>query len=460
MVLPHGEVPLVLLRLSYDAKAGILPRCQEMRLFMPGYTCDRFLLPRPLSAVVRLRHEPCLNPVLSLGTALILCSALLVSLGCSGTSTVGNNNQTDSKDTSNDNGIILWDSRSDASDSLFEKDEPGVDSADSKPDSEPDVEPLDTNDTQLPDASDVPDVPDVPDLPDIPDVPDIQVDEIEEVTLPDTSCTPNCFQKECGSDGCQGVCGYCQYGYLCNQGKCVSSVCETQCSLTLEGVDTYKECGSNGCNGYCGFCLSGDYCGIEGLCYSGSCSGSCDGRECGDDGCGHSCGLCAIGEMCNDQYQCVPDPCGDVTYKAKCNSKYELVECLDHELKTTNCKSLPNKMCGWDIMVGKFDCITEAACVPQCQFEDGTAKECGEDGCWDFCGTCPNGWGCATGLCTPAPGAECAWIDSVVGMCEGDIRWFCSAGILYKYDCMAKENKHCGWKPSANGGAGGNACID
>ena len=37
----------------------------------------------------------------------------------------------------------------------------------------------------------------------------------------DPNCTPACFFKDCGSDGCGGVCGVCAAGEGCSSGRCV-----------------------------------------------------------------------------------------------------------------------------------------------------------------------------------------------------------------------------------------------
>jgi len=315
----------------------------------------------------------------------------------------------------------------------------------------PDVE--DQFDFSIPD----PDV-DVGTPPDLPDIKEPDEVEEDEYVGP---CVPSCSKKECGSDGCDGVCGYCAYGYLCDPGgTCTASVCPKQCTISVAGKLKYKECGPDACNGYCGFCLAeATECGPDGFCHAGDCKGSCTSKECGDDGCGHSCGNCKLGQMCSDKGKCVPHPCGTVTYKGQCKDKFNLVICQDLKLVETNCKTIQDTMCGWDKNAGKYDCIPEQVCEPKCKFENGTVKECGADGCWGSCGICPTGWGCAAGICMPAEGGECAWVDGIVGACVGDERWFCAEGILYQYDCMEKMGQTCGWDFTANLGAGGYDCM-
>lgn len=291
------------------------------------------------------------------------------------------------------------------------------------------------------------------------DVQDLGVEETTDQQEEDTSCQPDCTGKECGSDGCLGVCGYCAYGYICDPtGKCVSSICPKQCSIIVNGQEIPKECGPDGCGGFCGFCDEGESCGDDGLCYDISCQGSCEGKVCGDDGCGHSCGNCEAGKICNEQGQCIPNPCGDVDYKGKCVDKFTQVECQNYQLVYKDCHQAPGTICGWNQFVGKYDCIPETGCEPQCTFDDLTPKECGDDGCWGVCGVCPKGWACSNSKCYPATGGECAWIDSEVGLCIGHVWWFCANNQLNSYNCMEKEGKTCAWSAGANAGKGGYTC--
>ena len=327
-----------------------------------------------------------------------------------------------------------------------------------KPGSPTDVETTDDGTVIVPDVGDADfSIPDVAEDKSAPEVkPEID-------TKPDKDvgpCMKNCSGKECGSDGCDGICGYCAYGYVCADGVCEASVCPKECTTTVDNDVVWKECGPDACGGYCGFCLEdGTSCSPNGMCYGEACDGDCGGKECGDDGCGHSCGNCQFGEICSEEGLCEPHPCGTVDYKGRCDDKYNLAECIELELTVTNCKSIKDHMCGWNQDTGKSECVPETDCDPQCTFNDGSAKECGDDGCWGSCGVCPTGWGCASGICKPAEGGECAWIDGVVGLCVGDVRWFCEQGILYGYDCVQNGFTKCDWDFGANFGAGGYNCI-
>jgi hypothetical protein len=113
-------------------------------------------------------------------------------------------------------------------------------------------------------------------------------------------CMPNCIGKQCGSNGCSGLCGTCNAGYTCNDaGLCVKGA--TGCGAS------YPDCKACVCKAddYC--CSAWDsQCTQEctsvaecvGVC-GGSCSPNCTGKQCGGDGCGGSCGTCSAGYSCS-----------------------------------------------------------------------------------------------------------------------------------------------------------------
>jgi hypothetical protein len=71
-----------------------------------------------------------------------------------------------------------------------------------------------------------------------------------------------------------------------------------------------KQCGPDGCDGFCGACDDGAVCDAAGQCVPSGCD--CAGMACGDDGCGGSCGDCAAGTAC-EANQCVPVATGTCT---------------------------------------------------------------------------------------------------------------------------------------------------
>ena len=191
-------------------------------------------------------------------------------------------------------------------------------------------------------------------------------------------CTPNCVDKECGSDGCGGSCGSCTGGEICNTGT-GQCVCVPACSG--------KECGSDGCSGSCGTCTGGETCNTgTGQCVA-SCTPSCIGKECGADGCGGSCGSCTGGETCDTGTlqcitgctpNCVDKECGDDGCGAVCGSCGTQSSC-----SSGSCS------CG----VGFADCNSQQS--DGCEVNINTnLSNCGSCG-----NACTMGQICSSGVC-------------------------------------------------------------
>ena len=105
----------------------------------------------------------------------------------------------------------------------------------------------------------------------------------EEVAPEDPGpCYPECFAKQCGDDGCGGVCGFCPEAFpFCFEPSGVCSNCLPDCEGLL--------CGPDGCGGSCGSC------GLGAVCESGACvcAPDCPDEACGaPDGCGGVCPAC------------------------------------------------------------------------------------------------------------------------------------------------------------------------
>ena len=146
-------------------------------------------------------------------------------------------------------------------------------------------------------------------------------------------CQPLCEGKECGNDGCDGICAFCPGpqdiciegtcvceplcgGKLCNQDDgcgvlcgcgpgeecCNDGSCDPEppcCTPQCEG----KECGDDGCGGVCGACVEPQHACVDGACV---CQPTCEGTQCGEDGCSGSCGECegslsCMGGLCEPQ---------------------------------------------------------------------------------------------------------------------------------------------------------------
>jgi hypothetical protein len=125
------------------------------------------------------------------------------------------------------------------------------------------------------------------------------------------SCSPNCEGKECGSDGCDGLCGECNpLTQSCNSGICILNTCEDNRLDQEVCEDKFAECGmvSNKCGTqiFCGDCNSEESC-INNICVAPNCLSDPPEETCGESKCGTkinncgeivNCGDCEIGETC------------------------------------------------------------------------------------------------------------------------------------------------------------------
>lgn len=293
------------------------------------------------------------------------------------------------------------------------------------------------------------------------------------------SCTPDCTDRECGTDGCYGSCGSCgdPTKPACNaDGQCVD------CAPACWG----KLCGDDGCGGTCGGCESGDVCVEDDNGWTSCCTPQCDGLQCGYDGCGGSCGSCGEDENCMDDGQCevctcegkvcgddgCGEPCGSCPAGTGCSDG----QCVDAPdgcgvTQTPGCGGCAVEECvceqddvccttGWDSLcsfIARYICGLDCPCMSYCEnmvcgddgcggtcgsCDDGEyctnfgrcaectceGKECGGDGCGVDCGTCPDGETCLTGTCVPAGCAESA--EAGCGGCECE-------------ECVCDRDSHC-----------------
>ncbi len=189
----------------------------------------------------------------------------------------------------------------------------------------------------------------------------------------DDSCQPICNGRECGPDGCGGVCGQCSdFGTQCVNGGCQTISCTPDC----EG----KNCGDDGCGGSCGTCWNGMICqNSSGIC-TNECKPNCDEKQCGDDGCGGTCGSCSNGYVCRNGVCSNPSEC--------------IADCTDKVCGDDGCGS----SCG--TCSNGFLCYSGIcdSCRASC-----ANRECGSDGCGNSCGTCGAQSSCneSNGKCMP-----------------------------------------------------------
>ena len=226
-------------------------------------------------------------------------------------------------------------------------------------------------------------------------------------------CCPQCDGKSCGPDGCGDVCGECGPTQVCNQdGACVY-VCGPagpgSCKDKCEGISGDCYCDAN-------CVVNGDCCADYEVC---CCEPDCTGKECGDDKCGGTCG------DCDDLEPCTNDTCDNGTCAHVWNGTItctDSTDCEDGDLCTIDtcssdscnswCENTP-VTCPDDKPICQDGiCV----CIPNC-----TDRECGDDGCGDSCGDCPDDMTC-TDLgqcieCTPdCSGKECG-DDGCGGTC-------------------------------------------
>jgi hypothetical protein len=277
----------------------------------------------------------------------------------------------------------------------------------------------------------------------------ICVDEAKNQCKAQCGCTPNCWGKQCGSDGCGGSCGKCLPTESCSAaGQCVPF-----CTPNCKG----KQCGSDGCGGSCGKCPEGFKC-DAGACVP-VCTPNCTGKKCGPDGCNGICGLCGPDEVClsgqcqtawdcetllNCLWDCPEndEACYDNCWKnasPEAQEQYIMVwECI-----LDVCGPEPQEPCpGQAILVGQCKDEFNACldCTPTC-----TGKQCGPDGCDGSCGQCPPGYTCSVyGYCNCVPncsGKDCGndGCGGSCGECSGSYQCNLYGKCVCVPSCTGKE---------------------
>ncbi len=264
----------------------------------------------------------------------------------------------------------------------------------------------------------------------------------------DCVCQPQCQGKQCGSDGCGGVCGLCPAGTTCTNGQCAAA-CQDECAPSGFSSclgDGYRVCGLYDDDA----CLDwGEWvaCAFNEDCVNGKCicQPQCAGKQCGDDGCGGTCGKCVPGFSCTAgtctadcQNECAPEG---------------IISCFGNGFRT--CGKFDDDSClDWGLLVscksGETCVNGKCVCQPQC-----AGKQCGDDGCGGTCGNCGAPLSCWDGLClavapglckgTYTPSAPVCPGIGFVGCCDalGRANW-CQNGSLYCIECPTASPK-CGW---------------
>ena len=111
-----------------------------------------------------------------------------------------------------------------------------------------------------------------------------------------SECVPDCTNKECGCDGCGGLCeGACPEFFFCQHaaGTCtiISNEHDPNC---VPDCPPAVQCGSDSCGGSCGTCEPGNTCNSTGQC--SRCTPDCLEKPCGgSNGCGAPCPITCEG---------------------------------------------------------------------------------------------------------------------------------------------------------------------
>ena len=282
--------------------------------------------------------------------------------------------------------------------------------------------------------------------PDLDAQPEAAVDEVDaDVTQPDYvevyQCPPECLDKLCGPDGCGGVCGVCGENESCSTAGicwCKNEVCEDSCcqpghacfqGICCEPQCAGKECGDDGCGGVCGDC------GPQGSCEADSCicQSYCVGKECGDDGCGGSCGWCDTG-FCTEEGTCQWGIGCVYGHQPTCGG-CSCEECV--------CAMMPS-CCNssWDWGCASLCAMTCEGCDAISTCGDGQCQAESKENC----GTCPGDCECPGG--TYCDGQWCrtdyckAGVD-FYGCCQEDVLIRCPDGEQQE-DC-SQSGQICGW---------------
>ncbi len=243
------------------------------------------------------------------------------------------------------------------------------------------------------------------------------------------ACVPTCAGKECGTDGCGGVCGGCPLGMACSaEQKCEPVTCynDFECTgfdmicdpLDLVCVDCVYSWQCGGAGQICkdGSCLGVWPCAGDGDCPpdqgplcvlpQGYCAWCLDDEDCGESG------------WC-DGLQCVlPDPCetGADCPAGVCDpSTGTCVDCLVEadcpgvdDICTFEKTCKPFHLCSYD-----SDCW---AWGMLCDHDNGVCEECVVS--W----SCPQAYWCEDNHCVPdvCTAWETACVGDQVVLCEPD----------------------------------------
>lgn len=226
------------------------------------------------------------------------------------------------------------------------------------------------------------------------------------------NCSPNCSDKECGQDGCGGLCGECGPGLSCSGGgQCISSFCgngvldgneecdsaissgDGSCEVEADCVDDGNTCTMEqyfgtpeDCDATCSVFVAFDCVDNDGCCPAGCLPAS-------DMDCSQNCdnGVIDMGETC--------DPPGTCPVLADCEDF--LADGVTPNLCTTDMLTGSDVTCSAACAnIEIEECIDgDGCCPPRCDINDDNdcINECGN-------GTVEGRETCDNAIQAPAPG--------------------------------------------------------
>ena len=250
------------------------------------------------------------------------------------------------------------------------------------------------------------------------------------------TCTTTCGTKQCGADGCGGLCGTCDDGIACTFDKCdlesgactqlaSDLACDDELACTIDTCDVP----SGGClnvpsQAFCddGIPCTSDWCSDELGCLSAPNDDACkDGQACTVDACvdGFGCVNSADDALCDDGVTCTADAC-DAT--AGCSNLIDVGSCDDGvectidacDLDAGGCQNAASlALCDDGIPCTADWCDSATGCIAVAEDAACTdAHECTVDSCLAGFGcvhtgddaACDDGVPCTDGQCEPDAG--------------------------------------------------------
>ncbi len=269
-------------------------------------------------------------------------------------------------------------------------------------------------------------------------------------------CEPECTGRECGDDGCGGLCGTCDAGQGCasGPGSCMNATAAGTCgsprALTVTlGTQTISGSTANSLHQATPTCNNTSTAVEDVYSFTITTPTGIDARSSGYDTVLH------LRTDCDDDTESATVACADdsappgdygsrISALLPAGTYYLIVDGFDssqlgpYDLEVTfvdDCvPQCDGKFCGGSDGCGgdcgtcgtgftceaDFRCYPDT-CVPNCTNSDSTARECGADGCYEgSCGTCTGDALCvdATGQCETFP--ECDHDNPTCGACDAD----------------------------------------